>query len=200
MLADQQARRPVLARRQRRSCTASSKPLRAWGRYDFIELVASRLIAIPAASCCWPRRVRRLLRAQRAFKNSTAHKRYFALVSWHGSRRGPYDVDAALVNNRLASGESMSRSRKRTASPRMSRFAVQARYRAGLALMEVADLLRPHPPDPRPRPGAGPPGRRRHASTASAKISKPVRGLGPQAHVPALAFPAVCRPTKSSES
>ena len=76
---------------------------RAWGKYDFIEL-CHRLDRDTSGVLLLAKTRPGLLRAQRAFKNSLADKRYFALVvgRWRGEDR---DVDEALVLNRLRSGE-----------------------------------------------------------------------------------------------
>ena len=103
--------------------------VRAWGKYEFIEL-AHRLDRDTSGLLLLAKNRPALLRAQRAFKHSTAEKRYFALLDgrWRGEDR---DVDAALVRNntRVEIDEEDGK-------PSKSRFSPKARY-AGMTLMEV---------------------------------------------------------------
>lgn len=103
--------------------------VRAWGKYEFIEL-AHRLDRDTSGLLLLAKSRPALLRAQRAFKHSTADKRYFALLDgrWRGEDR---DVDAALVRNntRVEIDEEDGK-------PSKSRFSPKARY-AGMTLMEV---------------------------------------------------------------
>jgi 23S rRNA pseudouridine955/2504/2580 synthase len=103
--------------------------VRAWGKYEFIEL-AHRLDRDTSGLLLLAKNRPALLRAQRAFKHSTADKRYFALLDgrWRGEDR---DVDAALVRNntRVEIDEEDGK-------PSKSRFSPKARY-AGMTLMEV---------------------------------------------------------------
>jgi len=103
--------------------------VRAWGKYEFIEL-AHRLDRDTSGLLLLAKNRPALLRAQRAFKHSTADKRYFALLDgrWRGEDR---DVDAALVRNntRVEIDEEDGK-------PSKSRFSPKARYR-DMTLMEV---------------------------------------------------------------
>ncbi|AXQ29130.1 RluA family pseudouridine synthase [Solimonas sp. K1W22B-7] len=103
--------------------------VRAWGKYEFIEL-AHRLDRDTSGVLLLAKTRPALLRAQRAFKNSTADKRYFALLDgkWRGEDR---DVDAALVRNNLRVEID-----EEEGKPSMSRFSPKARYRDA-TLMEV---------------------------------------------------------------
>ncbi len=103
--------------------------VRAWGKYEFIEL-AHRLDRDTSGVLLLAKSRPALLRAQRAFKNSTADKRYFALLDgkWRGEDR---DVDAALVRNNLRVEID-----EEEGKPSMSRFSPKARYRDA-TLMEV---------------------------------------------------------------
>jgi len=103
--------------------------IRAWGKYEFIEL-AHRLDRDTSGVLLLAKSRPALLRAQRAFKNSTADKRYFALLDgkWKGEDR---DVDAALVRNNLRVEID-----EEEGKPSMSRFSPKARYRDA-TLMEV---------------------------------------------------------------
>jgi len=103
--------------------------IRAWGKYEFIEL-AHRLDRDTSGILLLAKTRPALLRAQRAFKNSTADKRYFALLSgkWRGEDR---DVDAALVRNNLRVEID-----EEEGKPSKSRFSPKARYR-DVTLMEV---------------------------------------------------------------
>ncbi len=103
--------------------------VRAWNKYEFIEL-AHRLDRDTSGVLLLAKSRPALLRAQRAFKNSTADKRYFALLDgkWKGEDR---DVDAALVRNNLRVEID-----EEEGKPSMSRFSPKARYR-DVTLMEV---------------------------------------------------------------
>lgn len=107
---------------------------RAWGRHDFLEL-CHRLDRDTSGVLLLAKTRPALLRAQRAFKNGLAEKRYFALL--HGVLKGgPYDVDAALVRSRLEDGERYVEMDEEDGKPAHSRFTVQARYRQA-SLCEV---------------------------------------------------------------
>jgi len=103
--------------------------IRAWNKYEFIEL-AHRLDRDTSGILLLAKTRPALLRAQRAFKNSTADKRYFALLAgkWRGEDR---DVDAALVRNNLRVEID-----EEEGKPSKSRFSPKARYR-DVTLMEV---------------------------------------------------------------
>ncbi len=101
--------------------------LRAWNRYDFLEL-CHRLDRDTSGVLLLAKTRPALLRAQRAFKNGLADKRYFALLvgRWRGEDR---DVDAALVRSRLAGGERRVQIDEDDGKPAKSRFSPRARYR-----------------------------------------------------------------------
>jgi 23S rRNA pseudouridine955/2504/2580 synthase len=103
--------------------------VRAWNKYEFIEL-AHRLDRDTSGILLLAKSRPALLRAQRAFKHSTADKRYFALLvgRWRGEDR---DVDAALVRNNLRVEID-----EEEGKPSQSRFSPKARYRDA-TLMEV---------------------------------------------------------------
>ena len=107
---------------------------RAWNQYDYLEL-CHRLDRDTSGVLLLAKTRNALLRAQRAFKNGEAEKRYFALVTgkWKGEDR---DVDAALVKSRLASGERYIEVDEEDGKPAHSRFSPKAKYR-DCALMEV---------------------------------------------------------------
>jgi 23S rRNA pseudouridine955/2504/2580 synthase len=77
--------------------------VRAWGQYEYVEL-AHRLDRDTSGVLLLTKSRRALLRAQAAFRDGKAQKRYLALLcgSWSGGSR---DVDSALLKNRLSSGE-----------------------------------------------------------------------------------------------
>lgn len=109
---------------------------RAWGRHDFLEL-CHRLDRDTSGVLLLAKSRPALLRAQRAFKNGLAEKRYFALLCAE-LKGGPYDVDAALVRSRLEGGERFVEMDDEDGKPSHSRFTVQARYRnASLCEVEI---------------------------------------------------------------
>ncbi|MGQ0701220.1 MAG: RluA family pseudouridine synthase [Panacagrimonas sp.] len=101
--------------------------IRAWEKYEFIEL-CHRLDRDTSGVLLLAKSRPALLRAQRAFKDGTTEKRYFALLvgRWKGEDR---DVDAALVKSVLASGERFTEVDDEDGKPSHSRFSPQARYR-----------------------------------------------------------------------
>ncbi|MGH8630918.1 MAG: RluA family pseudouridine synthase, partial [Burkholderiales bacterium] len=103
--------------------------IRAWNKYPFIEL-CHRLDRDTSGVLLLAKDRPALLRAQRAFKHSTADKRYFALLlgRWRGEDR---DVDAALVRNQLRVEVD-----EEEGKPSKSRFSPKQRYRDA-TLMEV---------------------------------------------------------------
>jgi len=76
---------------------------RAWGAYEYLEL-CHRLDRDTSGVLLLAKSRLALLRAQDAFRDHKAQKRYRALLCgrWDGGSR---DVDSALLKNRLASGE-----------------------------------------------------------------------------------------------
>ena len=76
---------------------------RAWGTYPYLEL-CHRLDRDTSGVLLLAKSRPALLRAQNAFRDGKAQKRYLALLCgpWSGGSR---DVDSALLKNRLASGE-----------------------------------------------------------------------------------------------
>lgn len=109
---------------------------RSWGKYEQLEL-AHRLDRDTSGVLLLAKTRPALLRAQRAFRDGTARKRYFALLDGRLTG-GPYDVDAALVRNRLSSGERFVEIDEEDGKPSHSRFTVQARYReASLCEVEI---------------------------------------------------------------
>jgi 23S rRNA pseudouridine955/2504/2580 synthase len=110
--------------------------LRGSGNYPFLEL-AHRLDRDTSGVLLLAKSRPALLRAQRAFRDGLARKRYFALLIGR-LRGGPYDVDAALVKSRLAGGERYVEVDDEDGKPAHSRFTVQARYRdATLCEVEI---------------------------------------------------------------
>lgn len=109
--------------------------VRAWERYPYIEL-AHRLDRDTSGVLLLAKSREALLRAQRALKYGEAQKRYFALML--GRVKGDVqEVDAALVKNRLASGERFVELDEDGKAAR-SRFTPQARYRdATLCEVEI---------------------------------------------------------------
>lgn len=101
--------------------------VRAWGKYEFIEL-CHRLDRDTSGVLLLAKTRPGLLRAQRAFKNALADKRYFALLTgkWRGEDR---DVDAALVKSRLKNGERYVEIDEDDGKPSKSRFSPKARYK-----------------------------------------------------------------------
>ncbi len=109
---------------------------RCWNKYEFLEL-AHRLDRDTSGVLLLPKSRPALLRAQRAFRDGLARKRYFALLVGR-LNGGPYDVDAALVRSRLAGGERHVDIDEEDGKPAHSRFTVQARYRdATLCEVEI---------------------------------------------------------------
>jgi len=108
--------------------------VRGWSGYDYLEL-AHRLDRDTSGILLLAKNRPALLRAQRAFKDGLARKRYFALLIGRLSG-GPYDVDAALVKSRLASGERYVEVDDEDGKASHSRFTVQNRYHEG-TLCEV---------------------------------------------------------------
>ena len=110
--------------------------IRAWDKYEFIEL-CHRLDRDTSGVLLLAKSRPALLRAQRAFHDGLADKRYFALLigRWRGEAR---EVDAALVKDRLASGERYVEIDEEDGKPSRSRFTPQARYRdATLCEVEI---------------------------------------------------------------
>lgn len=101
--------------------------IRAWDKYEFIEL-CHRLDRDTSGVLLLAKSRPALLRAQRAFKDGTTEKRYFALLvgRWKGEDR---EVDAALVKSALANGERFTEIDDEDGKPSRSRFSPQARYR-----------------------------------------------------------------------
>ena len=77
--------------------------VRAWGTHPYLEL-CHRLDRDTSGVLLLAKSRPALLRAQGAFRDSKAQKRYLALLCgpWQGGSR---DVDSALLKNRLSSGE-----------------------------------------------------------------------------------------------
>jgi 23S rRNA pseudouridine955/2504/2580 synthase len=100
--------------------------VRAWGRFDFIEL-AHRLDRDTSGVLLLAKTRPGLLRAQRAFKHAGAEKRYFALLvgRWRGEDR---DVDDALIRSTVQSGERKVQVDE-DGKPAHSRFSPKARYK-----------------------------------------------------------------------
>lgn len=101
--------------------------VRAWNRYDYVEL-CHRLDRDTSGVLLLAKSRPALLRAQKAFKEGTTEKRYFALLvgRWKGEDR---EVDAALVKNSVAGGERYTDVDEEEGKPSRSRFSPQARYR-----------------------------------------------------------------------
>ncbi|TDU32914.1 23S rRNA pseudouridine955/2504/2580 synthase [Panacagrimonas perspica] len=101
--------------------------IRAWEKYEFVEL-CHRLDRDTSGVLLLAKSRAALLRAQKAFKEGTTEKRYFALVvgRWKGEDR---DVDAALVKAQLDNGERYTEVDDEDGKPSHSRFSPQARYR-----------------------------------------------------------------------
>ena len=101
--------------------------VRAWDRYPYVEL-CHRLDRDTSGLLLLAKSRPALLRAQKAFKDGSIEKRYFALLMgrWRGEDR---EVDAALVKNRLGSGERYTEVDEDDGKPSRSRFSPQARYR-----------------------------------------------------------------------
>ncbi|MGQ0528853.1 MAG: RluA family pseudouridine synthase [Panacagrimonas sp.] len=101
--------------------------IRAWDKYEFIEL-CHRLDRDTSGVLLLAKTRPALLRAQRAFKEGTTEKRYFALLvgRWKGEDR---DVDAALVKSALLNGERFTEVDDEDGKPSRSVFSPKARYR-----------------------------------------------------------------------
>lgn len=109
---------------------------RGWNRAEFLEL-AHRLDRDTSGVLLMAKSRPALLRAQNAFRDGLARKRYFALLAGRLTG-GPYDVDAALVRSRLASGERRVEIDEEDGKPSKSRFTVRAKYRdATLCEVEI---------------------------------------------------------------
>jgi 23S rRNA pseudouridine955/2504/2580 synthase len=106
---------------------------RAWGSYPYLEL-CHRLDRDTSGVLLLAKSRPALLRAQAAFRDAKAQKRYRALLCgpWQGGSR---DVDSALLKNRLASGERFVLVDEQ-GKPSRSRFTPVARY-AQATLCEV---------------------------------------------------------------
>ena len=100
---------------------------RGWGRHEFLEL-AHRLDRDTSGVLLLAKTRPALLRAQRAFREGLADKRYFALLLGR-LQGGARDVDAALVKSRLAGGERYVEIDEEDGKPSKSRFVPQAHYR-----------------------------------------------------------------------
>lgn len=107
--------------------------VRAWGTYEYLEL-CHRLDRDTSGVLLLAKSRAALLRAQAAFRDGKAQKRYRALLcgAWSGGSR---DVDSALLKNRLASGERFVLVDDQ-GKPSRSRFTPVARY-AQATLCEV---------------------------------------------------------------
>jgi 23S rRNA pseudouridine955/2504/2580 synthase len=99
--------------------------VRAWGQYEYVEL-CHRLDRDTSGVLLLAKSRKALLRAQSAFRDGKAQKRYRALLCgpWLGGSR---DVDSALLKNRLASGERFVLVDDQ-GKPSRSRFTPIARY------------------------------------------------------------------------
>ena len=100
--------------------------VRAWGRYEYVEL-CHRLDRDTSGVLLLAKSRKALLRAQAAFRDGKAQKRYRALLcgGWPGGSR---DVDSALLKNRLASGERFVLVDEQ-GKPSRSRFTPVAKWR-----------------------------------------------------------------------
>ena len=109
---------------------------RAWGTHPWIELV-HRLDRDTSGVLLLAKNREALLRAQRAFKNGTTIKKYFALLvgRWKGEDR---DVNAALLRDAVSAGERLVRivEDDDDGKPSHSRFSPRQWYRDA-TLMEV---------------------------------------------------------------
>ena len=109
---------------------------RGWGRYEFLEL-AHRLDRDTSGVLLLAKSRPALLRAQRAFRDGLARKRYFALLVGR-LQGGAREVDAALVKSRLGGGERYVEIDEEDGKPARSRFVPQAHYRdATLCEVEI---------------------------------------------------------------
>jgi 23S rRNA pseudouridine955/2504/2580 synthase len=100
---------------------------RGWGKYDFLEL-AHRLDRDTSGVLLLAKSRVGLLRAQRAFREGLADKRYFALLTGRLAG-GARDVDAALVKKSIPGGERFIGIDEEEGKPSKSRFVPQAHYR-----------------------------------------------------------------------
>ena len=107
--------------------------VRAWAQYDYVEL-CHRLDRDTSGVLLLAKSRKALLRAQSAFRDGKAQKRYRALLCgpWLGGSR---DVDSALLKNRLSSGERFVLVDEQ-GKPSRSRFTPVQRY-ADATLCEV---------------------------------------------------------------
>jgi len=109
---------------------------RGWDKYEFLEL-AHRLDRDTSGVLLLAKSRTALLRAQRAFRDGLANKRYFALLIGR-LQGGARDVDAALVKSRLEGGERFIEVDEEDGKPSHSRFVPQAHYRdATLCEVEI---------------------------------------------------------------
>jgi 23S rRNA pseudouridine955/2504/2580 synthase len=108
---------------------------RGWEKYEFLEL-AHRLDRDTSGVLLLAKSRPALLRAQAAFRDGLARKRYFALLVGR-LQGGARDVDAALVKSRLG-GERFMEIDEEDGKPSRSRFVPQAHYRdATLCEVEI---------------------------------------------------------------
>ncbi len=108
---------------------------RGWEKYEFLEL-AHRLDRDTSGVLLLAKSRPALLRAQAAFRDGLARKRYFALLVGR-LQGGARDVDAALVKSRLG-GERFIEVDEEDGKPSHSRFVPQAHYRdATLCEVEI---------------------------------------------------------------
>jgi 23S rRNA pseudouridine955/2504/2580 synthase len=109
---------------------------RGWDKYEFLEL-AHRLDRDTSGVLLLAKSRPALLRAQRAFRDGLADKRYFALLVGR-LQGGAREVDAALVKSRLQGGERFIEIDEEDGKPSRSRFVPQAHYRdATLCEVEI---------------------------------------------------------------
>ena len=108
---------------------------RGWEKYEFLEL-AHRLDRDTSGVLLLAKSRPALLRAQAAFRDGLARKRYFALLVGR-LQGGAREVDAALVKSRLG-GERFMEIDEEDGKPSRSRFVPQAHYRdATLCEVEI---------------------------------------------------------------
>ena len=100
---------------------------RGWGRHEFLEL-AHRLDRDTSGVLLMAKSRPALLRAQRAFRDGLADKRYFALLVGR-LQGGARDVDAALVKRNIPGGERFIDIDEEDGKPSHSRFVPQVHYR-----------------------------------------------------------------------